>query len=81
MFRRLVDWWHTIRREAEVPPPPFRACKRVGDILYGVWYGRLTPDQARAKAAEWGFSSEATEDMISQATQPPSYWSRQPRQQ
>jgi hypothetical protein len=45
--------------------------------MNGVWYGRLTPDEARKKAREWGFTPERIEDMISQATQPPSYWSRQ----
>jgi hypothetical protein len=45
--------------------------------MHGVWYGRFTPEQARMKAKNWGFSPECIEDMIYQATQPPSYWSRQ----
>ncbi|HUR55425.1 MAG TPA: hypothetical protein VMZ71_14925 [Gemmataceae bacterium] len=45
--------------------------------MYGVWYGRLTPQQARERAAAWGFSPEAVEQMITDATQPPSYWSQQ----
>jgi len=45
--------------------------------MYGVWYGRFTPEQARKKAKDWGYSPERIEEMISEATQPPSYWSRQ----
>jgi (2Fe-2S) ferredoxin len=79
VLRWLAAWWEAIRREASVPAPPFHACKRVAVIMNGVWYGRLSPDQARAKAAGWGFTPEAIEDMISQATQPPSYWSAHPQ--
>jgi hypothetical protein len=71
----LVRLW----REARIPVPPFRACKRAGVIMYGVWYGRLSPEQARKRAAEWGFSPEAIEQMIAKAMQPPSYWSQQHR--
>jgi (2Fe-2S) ferredoxin len=77
LLRWLTDWWDGLRREASVPAPPFRASKRTAVIMYGVWYGRLTPAQAREKAAGWGFAPEAVEDMISQATPRPSYWSRQ----
>jgi hypothetical protein len=75
--RWLADFREGLRREASVPAPPFRASKRTAAIMYGVRYGRLTPSQARVKAADGGFSPEAVEDMISQATQPTSYWSRQ----
>jgi len=44
--------------------------------MYGLWYGRLSPDEARAKALAWGFEHDSVEDMLSRATQPPSYWSR-----
>ena len=47
MTQWLSDCWTSLRREASVPPPPWRASKRVAVILNGVWYGRLTPDQAR----------------------------------
>ena len=77
---RLLRWlrssWEQLRREARVPTPPFRACKRTGVIMYGVWYGRLTPQQARELAAAWEFPPEAIEQMIAEATQPPSYWSQ-----
>jgi hypothetical protein len=73
----LADCWAGALREWSVPAPPFRASKRVAVIMYGVWYGRLTPAQARAKATAWGFPPEAIEEMIAAATQPPSYWSRQ----
>jgi hypothetical protein len=76
LWRWLADLWARIRRDAGVPAPPFRASKRTAVIMYGVWYGRLTPNQAREKAAGWGFSPEAIENTISQATQMPSYWSR-----
>jgi hypothetical protein len=78
----LLHWlrnsWEQFRREARIPAPPFRACKRTGVIMYGVWYGRLTPQQAREQAAAWGFLAEAIEQMIAEATQPPSYWSQRP---
>ena len=79
LLRWAADWWEALRREFSVPAPPFRASKRTAIIMYGVWYGRLTPAQAREKAAGWGFPPEAVEDMISQATQPPSYWSARPQ--
>ena len=77
LIRWLSKQWKNLRREASVPPPPWRASKRVAVILNGVWYGRLTPDQARKKAVGWGWPSKEVEELISQATQPPSYWSRE----
>jgi hypothetical protein len=77
LFNWVPDFWRRLRREASIPAPPFRTCKRTAVIMYGLWYGRLTPDQARKQAAEWGFPPDAVEAMISKATQPPSYWSRQ----
>ena len=77
LLRWLADCWECLRREASVTAPPFRASKRTAVIMYGVWYGRFTPDEAREKATGWGFPPEAIEEMFSQATQPPSYWSRQ----
>jgi hypothetical protein len=71
----LVHLW----REARIPAPPFHACKRTAVIMYGVWYGRLSPEEARRKAAGWGFSPEDIEQMISEATRQPSYWSQHPR--
>jgi hypothetical protein len=82
MLRWLARWLKELCREAShegsVPAPPFKASKPTGVIMYGLWYCRLTPDQARAKATEWGFRPDHIQEMISQATQPPSYWSSQP---
>jgi hypothetical protein len=75
----LAGWWESLRRESRVPSPPFRASKRTAVLMYGVWYGRLTPAQAREKAAGWGYPPWAFEDMIARATQPPSYWSEYPQ--
>ena len=58
----------------DVPTPRFKASKRVGTIMYGLWYGRITVDQAREMAARWGFDASSTEDMIYEATEKPSYW-------
>jgi len=76
LTRWLSDYLASFRRESGIPAPPWRASKRTATIVYGVWYGRFTPDQARKKAKDWGFSPECIEDMISQATQPPSFWSQ-----
>jgi hypothetical protein len=76
LLRWFTDWWEGMRREANIPAPPFRASKRTAVIMYGLWYGRLTLTEAREKAVRWGFSPESIDDMILQATQPPSYWSR-----
>jgi hypothetical protein len=65
-----------LKRESAIPPPPFKASKRSATILYGVWYGRLSPDEARQKARGWGFAETDIDRMIADATQPPSYWSR-----
>ena len=53
-----------------VPPPPFKASKKVAIIMYGVWYGRFTPMEAKAKAAKLGFTPEQADDMIARATRP-----------
>ncbi len=60
----------------QIAPPPFLACKRTGVIMNGLWYGNLTPDEARAKARSWGFTDEMIEEMVARATKPPSYWAR-----
>ncbi len=78
-MRWLSNFFVQLFREARIPPPPFRACKRTAVIMYGIWYGRLSPEQARRRAAEWGFSPEAIAQMIAEATKPPSYWSQRPR--
>ena len=65
-----------LKRETAIPPPPFLASKRYGKIMYGLWYGRLTPDQARQQARKWRFPDAVSEEMITDATRPPSYWSR-----
>jgi hypothetical protein len=56
------------------PPPPFKASKRTATIMYGLWYGRLTPEQARQKASEWGFEESSITRMITDATAKPSFW-------
>ena len=78
MFAWLVNSFATLKRESAIPPPPFKASKRCATIMCGVWYGRLSPEEARAKARGWGFGDADIEQMITDATQPPSYWSRQP---
>ena len=78
MLRWLADWRSAVRREASVPPPPFKPSKRTAVIMYAVWYGRLTPAQAYEQATGWGFPPDAIADMIAQATRPPSFWSRHP---
>jgi hypothetical protein len=76
MFAWLSNFFTTLKRDSAVPPPPFKASKRCGSIMYGVWYGRLSPDYARETARAWGFRDADIEQMISDATQSPSYWSR-----
>ena len=44
--------------------------------MYGLWYGEMTPDEARRLAREWGVRDDRIEDMIVRATSEPSYWSR-----
>ena len=78
MFAWLSNLLAALKRESAIPPPPFKASKRCATIMYGVWYGRLSLDQARKKARGWGFHDADIEQMITDATQPPSYWSRQP---
>lgn len=77
MFAWLSNFFTALKRESAIPPPPFKASKKVATIMYDVWYGRLSPDEARVKARTWGFDEASIEDMITDATQAPSYWSRQ----
>ena len=44
--------------------------------MNGLWVGKLTPDEARQKARNWGFPEDHIEEMITQATKPPSYWAQ-----
>ena len=76
---RLKRRWQDLKSESQIPPPPFKASKRRARIMYGLWYGRLTPDEARKKAIKWGFSQDSIDQMIVDATQEPSYWSQQQR--
>jgi hypothetical protein len=78
MFAWLSNFFEALKRESAIPPPPFKASKKCATIMYGVWYGRLSPDQAREKARSWGFPDTDIEEMIAKATQAPSYWSRKP---
>jgi hypothetical protein len=77
LIRWISDFWLQLWREFRIPAPPFRASKRTKVIMYGLWYGKLSPDQARKQAGEWGFPPQAIEEMIVEATQSPSYWSPQ----
>ena len=76
MLKWIRGWFNALKRESTIPPPTFRASKRTWKIMGGLWYGRLTPEEARTKARDSGFPEEEIERMISEATQPPSYWSR-----
>ena len=80
MIRKIVRLatakWRTIIFELSIPSPPFKASKRCATIMYGVWYGRMTPEQARQKAREWGFRDDDINRMLVDATAAPSYWSR-----
>ena len=60
-----------------MPPPPFKASKGVGKIMYGLWYGRITVEEARELADELGISEASLTTMIAEATKPPSFWSRE----
>lgn len=76
----MIGWFRTLiaelKRESGIPSPPFKASKRRATIMYGLWHGRLSPDQARQKARSWGFSEASIDQMIDDATKAPSYWSR-----
>lgn len=76
MFRWIMEFWTQLRREAAIPAPPFRASKRTGHLMYGLWYGRLTIEQARKQAEKWEWPSDRIDEIIARATQPPSYWSQ-----
>jgi hypothetical protein len=56
------------------PPPPFKASKKTAIIMNGLWYGRITPNQARMKALRWGFDEASVERMIADSTAEPSFW-------
>lgn len=43
--------------------------------MYDLWYGRITPDEARERATELGFAQETIDHIITESTVPPSYWS------
>ncbi len=70
MRRWLTNWLTRQRREARIPPRPFRACKRGAFIMYRLWYGRLSREQARPQTARWGFARPDIERMIGDATRP-----------
>ena len=80
MIRKLTQFvamkWREMVRESAIPAPPFKACKRTATIMYGLWYGRITPGQARMRALDWGFTDEQIDGMIADSTVEPSYWSQ-----
>ena len=61
-------------RGYSAPPPPFKASKRTGWIMNRLWYGSITPDEARKKGSEWAFDDADAERMIADATGEHSYW-------
>ena len=77
LLRIIRDFRERLSREAAVPPPPFKASKGVGKIMYGLWYGRITVEEAGELADELGISEESLTAMIAEATKPPSFWSRE----
>ena len=74
--RAAIRWYADFKRESRVPPPPFKASKRTGWLMNGVWYGRLAPDEMREQALEWGFDSQRVEELIKEATAAPSFWAQ-----
>jgi hypothetical protein len=62
---------------SSVPVPPFKASKKVALVMYPLWCGRITVEEAVEKARALGFSEESMEGMIEKATAPSSYWSQQ----
>lgn len=80
MIRKITQYvasqWHAMLREFAIPAPPFKASKRTATIMYGLWYGRMTPNHARKLAHDWGYPNDQIEDMIADAVAEPSYWSR-----
>ena len=42
-----------------------------------LWYGRISVEEAREMGVRFGMSEAGLEEMIAQATQPPSYWARE----
>ena len=58
-----------------VPPPPFKASQRVARIMYPLWYGRITVEEAHELGRKWGFSAESMKTIVEHATAPPSFWS------
>lgn len=81
MIRKIIQYlasqWLAMLREAAIPPPPFKASKKTATIMYGLWYGRMTPNHARKLAHDWGFSDDQIAHMIAVATAEPSYWSQE----
>lgn len=78
LLKAIGEWSIRNLRGMFIPSPPFRACKRTASIMYGVWYGRMTPDESRQKAAAWDFTPHDINEMLEEATRSPSYWSRYP---
>ncbi len=81
MLRRFLDRLRNLGRrtvaESRIPPPPFKASKRVARIMVPLWYGRISVEEAREMGVRFGMSEAGLEEMIAQATQPPSYWARE----
>ena len=77
-IKKYIDsFLNSFKDENDIPPPPFKASKKTASIMYGLWYGRLTVEEARKKAKEWGFDEDRIEDIIAKSTKPPSFWSRE----
>ena len=68
-----------MKRETQIPTPPFKASKKTALLMHDLWYGRITPDEARERASEQGFAQESIDHIITESTAPPSYWSDKKR--
>ena len=70
----MFKWFKSIF-QSEIPAPPFKASKRTGKLMHGLWYGKITVVQAREKGLAWGLSEAQINNIIREATAAPSYWS------
>jgi hypothetical protein len=53
-----------MKPESQIPAPPFKASKKTALLMYDLWYGRITPDEARDRETEWGFAQESIDHII-----------------
>ena len=70
ILQYLLAGFRQFWRELTIPDPPWQASKRVGEIMYGVWYERITPEQARKKALDYGFTEKEADEIVAKAKRP-----------